>query len=198
MLISLRKKAGYLIGIKNDDYKFISKVVINSAGLYSDHIAELAGINVDSAGYRLKYCKGSYFSYAKKSPVKMLVYPVPHKDLTGLGVHATLDLGGRLRFGPDTEYIDAIDYKVDVDKRDIFYKGASKIINGLEKELFVPDMCGIRPKIKGEGIKDFIIRHENEIGLEGFVNLMGIESPGLTASLSIAKYVKGVVCNILN
>lgn len=169
-----KKKAGYLIGIKNDDYKFISKVVINSAGLYSDHIAELAGIDVDSAGYRLKYCKGSYFSYAKKSPVKMLVYPVPHKDLTGLGVHATLDLGGRLRFGPDTEYIDAIDFKVDANKRDIFYDGASKIIKGLEKESFVPDMCGIRPKLSGknEKTRDFVIKDEADKGLEGLINLI--------------------------
>lgn len=190
-----KKKAGYLIGIKNDDYKFISKVVINSAGLYSDHIAELAGIDVDSAGYRLKYCKGSYFSYAKKSPVKMLIYPVPLEELVGLGVHATLDLGGRLRFGPDTEYIDAIDYKVDVDKRDIFYKGASKIINGLEREAFVPDMAGIRPKLSGknEKARDFVIKDEAEKGLQGLINLIGIESPGLTACLAIANLVAAMV-----
>lgn len=195
-----KKENGYLLGIRNDDYKFISKLVINSAGLHSDYIAELAGVDIDSAGYRLKYCKGSYFSYAKKSPVKMLVYPVPHEDLTGLGVHATLDLGERLRFGPDAEYIDAIEYKVDADEKDFFYKGASKIINGLEKESFVPDMCGIRPKLSGknEKTRDFVIKDEAEKGLDGLINLIGIESPGLTASLAIAKMVADMMSRILN
>lgn len=191
-----KAESGYLMGIKEDEYKFSSEIVINSAGLYSDYIAELAGIDIDNAGYRLRYCKGSYFSYAKKPPVKMLIYPVPHKDLTGLGTHATLDLGGRLRFGPDIEYIDALDYKVDANKRDVFYEGANKIIKGLEREAFIPDMVGIRPKIKGDGIKDFVIKHETERGMVGFINLIGIESPGLTACLTIAKYVGKIVDNI--
>jgi len=191
-----KQKNGYVIGIKNDDYKFVSSVVINSAGLSSDRIAAMAGIDIDKAGYRLSYYKGSYFSYSRKSPVKMLVYPVPHKDLSGLGIHATLDLGGRLRFGPDTEYVDAIDYKVDAGKRDIFYESAKNYIERLDKEAFNPDMAGIRPKIKGDGIKDFVIRHEIDRGMEGFINLIGIESPGLTASLSIAKYVKNIIHTI--
>ena len=153
----------------------------------------MAGIDIDKAGYMLSHCNGSYFSYSRKSPVKMLVYPVPHKDLSGLGIHATLDLGGRLRFGPDTEYVDAIDYKVDAGKRDIFYESAKNYIEGLDKESLNPDMAGIRPKIKGDGIKDFVIKHEIDRGMEGFINLTGIESPGLTASLSIAKHVKNVV-----
>lgn len=193
-----RNSDKYIVGVKEDGYKFISSVVINSSGLCSDDIAGLAGINVSSAGYKLQYCKGSYFYYGKKSPVKMLIYPVPHKDLKGLGVHATLDLSGRLRFGPDTEDVNTVDYNVDENKRDLFYEGANKIISGLEKESFYPDTAGIRPKIKGTGIKDFIIRHEADKGLKGFINLIGIESPGLTASLSIARYVKGIVNNILN
>jgi len=178
--------------IKNNGYKFISSLIINSAGLSADRIAAMAGIDIDKAGYRLSHCKGSYFSYAKKPPIKMLVYPVPHKDLSGLGIHATLDLGGRLRFGPDTEYVDAIDYKVDAGKRDIFYESSKNYIEGLDKESLNPDMAGIRPKIKGDGIKDFVIKHEIDRGMEGFINLTGIESPGLTASLSIAKYVKDI------
>ena len=188
-----RQKNGYVTGIKNDDYKFVSSVVINSAGLSADYVAELAGIDIDKAGYRLSHCKGSYFSYSRKSPIKMLVYPVPHKDLSGLGIHATLDLSGRLRFGPDAEYVDAINYKVDTGKRGIFYESAKKNIEGLDKEALNPDMAGIRPKIKGEGIKDFVIKHEIDRGMAGFINLIGIESPGLTASLSIAKYVKNIV-----
>jgi L-2-hydroxyglutarate oxidase LhgO len=179
--------------IKNNGYKFASSVVINSAGLSADRIAAMAGIDIDKAGYRLSHCKGSYFSYAKKPPIRMLVYPVPHKDLSGLGIHATLDLGGRLRFGPDTEYVDAIDYEVDVGKRDIFYESAKKYIKGLDKEALNPDMAGIRPKIKGDGIKDFVINHEIDREMAGFINLIGIESPGLTSSLSIAKYVKNMV-----
>lgn len=192
-----RNNNGYLIGIKDDEYKFLSSIVINSAGLSSDYIAKLAGIDINNAEYKLRYCKGSYFSYAKKSPVKMLVYPVPHKDLTGLGTHATMDLSGRLRFGPDTEYIEVIDYKVDANKRDIFYEGASKIIAGLDKEAFIPDMAGIRSKIQGDGIKDFVIKHEGDKGLKGFINLIGMESPGLTSCLAVAKMVTNTVAEII-
>jgi len=188
-----KQKNGYVIGIKNNNYKFASSLIINSAGLSADRIAAMAGIDIDKAGYRLSHCKGSYFSYSRKSPVKMLVYPVPHKDLSGLGIHATLDLSGRLRFGPDAEYVDAIDYKVDAGKRDVFYESVKKNIGGLDKEALNPDMAGIRSKIKGESIKDFVIKHEVSKGMEGFINLIGIESPGLTASLSIAKYVKNMI-----
>jgi L-2-hydroxyglutarate oxidase LhgO len=188
-----RRGDGYVIGVENDEYKFLSRQVINSAGLFSDRIAGLAGIDIDSAGYRLRYCKGSYFSYAKASPVNRLVYPIPHQDLAGLGVHATLDLAGRLRFGPDTEYVDSLDYTVDAGKKDTFYQGATKIIRGLEKDSFYPDMSGMRPKIKGEGIKDFVIRHEADRGLPGLINLIGIESPGLTSCLSIAALVRNMM-----
>ena len=89
--------------------------------------------------------------------------------------------------------MDAIDYKVDAGKRDIFYESAKKNIEGLDKEALNPDMAGIRPKIRGDGVKDFVIKHEVSKGMEGFINLIGIESPGLTASLSIAKCVKNIV-----
>lgn len=192
-----RNENGYRLGIKGEDYAFSSRIVINAAGLASDTLSALCGIDIDRAGYRLRYCKGSYFSYGKKSPVSRLVYPVPHEDLTGLGVHATLDLGGRLRFGPDTEYIDKLDYSVSSSKRDAFFEGASRIIKGLEKEAFMPDMSGIRPKISGEGVKDFIIREESDKRLPGLINLVGIESPGLTACIAIARYVADIVGRIL-
>lgn len=188
-----KTKGGYIIGIKNSDYKFCSKIVINSAGLNSDNIAKIAGINIETCGYKLVYCKGSYFAYNKKSPVRKLIYPLPHNDLKGLGIHATLNLAWRLRFGPDTEYIDKIDYNVDYKKIDHFYNNAIKLINGLEKENFTPDTSGIRPKIKGTGIKDYIINDEIEKGLYGFINLIGIESPGLTSCLAIANYVKKII-----
>lgn len=189
---------GFVIGIENDDFKLMSAMVINSAGLASDDIAALAGVDIDMAGYHIEYCKGSYFSYSKPSPVRRLIYPLPNSNLSGLGVHATMDLSGRLRFGPDEEYIDSIDYKVKQDKRDAFYQSAVKIINGLDKDAFVPDMAGIRPKIKGDSLNDFIIKHEIDIGLEGLINLIGIESPGLTACIGIAKYVHNIVGDFFN
>lgn len=191
---------GFIVGIRQDNYKIKSRVVINCAGLRSDYMAELAGINTEKEGYKLKYCKGSYFAYSKPSPVKILVYPVPHEELVGLGVHATLDLGGRLRFGPDAEYIKEIEYKVDKTKKEVFYKGALKIIPGLEKDALVPDMVGIRPKLSGPGEKarDFIIRHEADKGLNGLINLIGIESPGLTASPAIARMVASAVSKLMS
>jgi L-2-hydroxyglutarate oxidase LhgO len=189
---------GYIIGISSQDYSFASRIVINSAGLASDKIAALAGIDIDKCNCRLKICKGSYFSYAGRSPIKTLVYPVPHESMTGLGVHAVLDIGGRLRFGPDAEYVDCLEYKVDAAKRDSFFMSASRIIPDLDPESFAPDMAGIRPKLQGPGetVRDFIIREESDKGLPGFINLIGIESPGLTASLSIAEMVKGIVADI--
>ncbi|MBI3378824.1 MAG: NAD(P)/FAD-dependent oxidoreductase [Nitrospirae bacterium] len=193
-----KERKGFVIGIEDDDFKVMSAMVINSAGLASDRVAALSGIDIDTNGYRIEYCKGSYFSYSKPSPVRRLVYPLPNSNLSGLGVHATLDLSGRLRFGPDAEYIDSIDYKVKQDKRDVFYQSAAKIINGLDKNAFIPDMAGIRPKIKGDGLNDFIIKHEIDKGLEGLISLVGIESPGLTACLSIAKHVHNTVERFLN
>jgi L-2-hydroxyglutarate oxidase LhgO len=185
------KSGGFLVRIEQDEYTLKSRVVINSAGLSSDKIASLAGLDPIKNSYRLRYCKGTYFSYAKRYPMPKLVYPVPEHALTGLGVHATVDLGGRLRFGPDTEYVDTIDYSVDASKRDAFYSSASRLFPDLERDAFVPDMTGVRPKLSGpgEGVRDFIIIDEEKNGLPGFINLIGIESPGLTSSPAIAKMV---------
>ncbi len=191
--VNLLDKEGewFVIGVQQENYRFKSRVVVNCAGLSSDKISALAGIDILRKNYKIKYCKGSYFYYDKPSPVKMLIYPVPHDELAGLGVHATLDLGGRLRFGPDVEYIDCIDYQVDVKKKDDFFKGAIKIIPGLNENAFLPDMAGIRPKLYGPGEKarDFVISNESDQGMDGLINLIGIESPGLTASPAIARKV---------
>ena len=130
----------------------------------------------------------------------MLIYPTPHQGLTGLGVHATVDLGGRLRFGPDVEYIDNIDYTVDVNKRDFFYESASQFLIGLEREAFIPDLSGVRPKLSGptEAVQDFVIADETQNGHPGLINLVGIESPGLTASPAIAKLISEIVEPMLN
>lgn len=195
-LASIEKEnGGFVLGVKEEGYKFKSRLLINCAGLVSDYIAALAGINIETSSYKLKFCKGSYFSYAKPSPIKMLVYPLPDEELVGLGVHATLDLGGQLSFGPDVEYIEGINYEVDPHKREPFFQGASKLIMGLEKEAFIPKQAGIRPKLYGrqEPVRDFVITDEAQKGLAGLINLIGIESPGLTASVAIAKLVGQLV-----
>ena len=190
-----REKDHFMAGVKQGQYRFRSRIVINSAGLWSDQVAGLAGLDVNSWGYKIRFCKGSYFCLQKPSPVRLLVYPVPDDELVGLGVHATLDMGMRLRFGPDVEYVDKIDYDVDVEKKERFFAGASRIIPGLDRDAFSPDMAGIRPKLQGPGEKtrDFVICDESEKGLPGLVSLIGIESPGLTASLAIAKKVEELV-----
>ena len=176
---------------------FTSEKVINAAGLYCDQVAQLAGIDIDAAGYRMVFAKGSYFSVSssKAKLVSRLVYPVPNKET--LGVHVVLDLGGRMRFGPDTEYMDVLntDYSVADSKRAVFAESVRRILPAIADEDLSPDMSGIRPKVQreGEDEKDWIIVHEKERGLEGFCNLIGMESPALTASAAIARYVEGIL-----
>jgi Predicted dehydrogenase len=190
-----RAANSYKLMVEQDSYAFTSSIVINCAGLSSDHVAGLAGIDINKNAYYLHYCKGSYFHYAKKYPMPLLIYPVPEQDLTGLGVHAVLDLGARLKFGPDTEYVDEINYTVDENRRDAFYDSAAETFPDLDKEAFIPDMAGVRPKLSGPGdkVRDFVIVDEEDKGLPGFINLIGIESPGLTSSPAIARMVATMV-----
>ncbi|MCX7991289.1 MAG: NAD(P)/FAD-dependent oxidoreductase [Proteobacteria bacterium] len=190
-------KSGYLIEAE-DGERIQTKYVVNSAGLYSDKLAEMVGIDIDKAGYRIRYCKGDYFYYSRPAIVSRLVYPLPHDNLKGLGVHITLDLAGRMKFGPSAYFVDAIDYSVDVSKRDYFFESALKLLEGVNKDFIHPDMAGIRPKLKGEGVRDFVINEESQKGFEGFVNLIGIESPGLTASLAIGQYVSDILRGLRN
>lgn len=172
--------------------------VINSAGLDADLVAALPGLDVDGAGYRLRYAKGSYFRLQRPNLVQRLIYPVPFRHLTGLGVHVTLELDGGIRLGPDVEYVDgrSVDYAVDSNKRDAFFQAAAAYLRGIRPEHLVPDQAGIRPKLQapGDPIRDFVIAEESARGLPGWVNLIGIESPGLTCSLEIAERVAGLVC----
>ena len=172
---------------------FTSERVVNAAGLDADTIAGLAGIDLDAAGYRLHWCKGSYFSVSgpPSRSVSRLVYPVPTKH--SLGVHVVLDLSGRLRFGPDVEFLETRtqDYAVEEEKRSAFGESARRILPQVNDEDLEPDIAGIRPKLQraGEPPRDFVIREEGDRGLSGLVNLIGIESPGLTAAPAIAHYV---------
>jgi L-2-hydroxyglutarate oxidase LhgO len=172
---------------------FTTERVVNAAGLEADTIAGLAGIDLDAAGYRLYWCRGSYFSVSGPAArsVSRLVYPVPTKH--SLGVHVVLDLSGRLRFGPDVEFLEhrTQEYTVDEAKRSAFGLSARRILPEVKDEDLAPDIAGIRPKLQrqGEPSRDFVIREESDRGLPGLVNLIGIESPGLTASPAIARYV---------
>ncbi|KJR41114.1 dehydrogenase [Candidatus Magnetoovum chiemensis] len=191
-----KQKEGFIIGFKNENYRLLSKIVINSAGLWADKIAAMAGINTDTAGYKLIYVKGSYFSYSKISPVKMLVYPPPDDLHKSLGIHATIDMGGRLRLGPDAEFVNLPDYKVDETKLDTFWESSTKLFKFIDKNSLHPDMAGVRPRLKENKGKDFIIKHEADRDLNGFINLIGIESPGLTSCLAIAKHVGSMIEDI--
>jgi len=172
-----------------------AETLVNAAGLASDRVAALAGIDVDAAGYRLYPCKGDYFSLAPGAPLRFsgLVYPL-HGQV-GLGVHVTLDLGGRVRFGPDTEYVDAPRYDVDPAKALRFAEAAGRYLPDLRAEWLAPDYAGVRPKLAGPGVafRDFVIAEESARGLPGLVNLIGIESPGLTAAPAIAERVAGLL-----
>jgi L-2-hydroxyglutarate oxidase LhgO len=165
------------------------KLLINSAGLYAPSLARrIAGIPATTIPQDY-YCRGVYFTLAGRAPFKRLVYPVP--EHAGLGVHLTLDMTGAARFGPDTEWIDGIDYTVDARRGDKFYAAIRTYWPGIADGALQPGYAGIRPKISGpkEPAADFVIAGPQSHGVPNLVNLFGIESPGLTASLAIADHV---------
>lgn len=182
-----------------EPFEIESRVVINSAGLYCDRIAEMAGVDIDKEGYRLHWSKGEYFSLTGKPPALMLIYPPPPKDAASLGIHSVPDLTGRLRFGPNAFYVDEINYAVESEKEP-FWRDIIEYFPSVRMENLHPDMTGIRSKLQGPGdpVRDFVIRHEEDKGLPGFINLIGIESPGLTASPAIAEMVEKMVKDYLD
>ena len=197
---SIEKKAyGYRVSVydRNGGFSFDTKILVNSAGLCSDKVAKIAGIDIDQAGYRIHYCKGEYFRMCqhKSKLIKRLVYPVPLTKASGLGIHATPDLDGAMLLGPNSKYIDCIDYSVDISQKEAFYQSAVKFLPFIQCGDLEPEMAGIRPTLQraGDSFKDFVMRDESDKGLPGFINLVGIESPGLTSSPYIAKYVGNMV-----
>jgi L-2-hydroxyglutarate oxidase LhgO len=165
------------------------RLLINSAGL---HAPELAGRIQGMPRDRVPpahYAKGNYFTLSGRSPFSRLIYPVPVPG--GLGVHLTVDLGGQARFGPDVEWIDTIDYTVDPSRSDSFYAAVRRYWPGLKDGALQPGYAGIRPKTvpKGAPGQDFVVQGPQSHGVPGLVNLFGIESPGLTASMAIADHV---------
>jgi len=166
-------------------------LVVDAAGLDADRVAELAGLDVDRLGWRQHPCKGDYFSLAPatKIPLGRLIYPVPQQ--AGLGIHATLDLSGRIRFGPDAEYVDELSFDVDPAKARGFAEAVRRYLPGITELDLIPDYAGIRPKLAGPGedFRDFVIEEASAHGAPGFVACLGVESPGLTAALAIAERV---------
>ena len=193
------EKAGtkYELQIKDRDgiSAFVSHVVVNCAGLNSDRIAQLAGIDIGKSAYKLHYCKGEYFSLDSKykNLVSRLIYPAPEQ--AGHGIHWRQALDGRVLLGPSAHYVEEIDYRVDETQKQAFYDSVKKYLPLVELEDLEPESTGIRPKLQGPGedFRDFVITDEEGSGFPGLINLIGIESPGLTASLAIARYVGSMV-----
>ncbi|MBI3550931.1 MAG: NAD(P)/FAD-dependent oxidoreductase [Elusimicrobia bacterium] len=187
-----RKDGRYDLWVTGQDEPIPARCVINSAGLNADKIAALAGLDCGAIGYGLHYYKGEYFSLKRPLEVRPLVYPVPSKQ--GLGIHLTVDRQGRHRLGPNAFPVEKLDYDVDSSHADSFHAAASRYLPDLKREDLMPGTSGIRPKLAADGsFRDFVIAEESARGLPGWVNLLGIESPGLTASLAIADYVANLL-----
>jgi L-2-hydroxyglutarate oxidase LhgO len=169
--------------------RICARSVVNSAGLMAQRVAASLRGFPPAKVPPCHYAKGNYYSLAARSPFTRLIYPVP--EAAGLGVHLTLDLAGQTRFGPDVEWIEEIDYDVDLRRADGFYRAIRDYWPGLRDGQLVPGYAGIRPKLDGPGkpASDFLIQGPAEHGVQGLVNLFGIESPGLTASLALAEHV---------
>jgi L-2-hydroxyglutarate oxidase LhgO len=165
------------------------RTVINAAGLYAQTVAaSLSGFPATAVA-PIHYAIGHYYRMSGRAPFRHLVYPVPEDG--GLGVHLTLDMGGQVKFGPDVRWIDKIDYRFDDSQSDAFATAIRQYFPALDAARLSPDYTGIRPKLVGPGARaaDFRIDDASVHGIAGLINLFGIESPGLTASLAIADYV---------
>ncbi len=193
---------GYKITTKDsngNEESIAAKVVVNSAGLNSDLVAEMTGIDLDKENYRLHFCKGEYFSvsHRHKGKINHLVYPIPGTAWGKQCIHPTVDLAGEMKLGPNAIHMKGhnIDYTVNEAHRQQFFDAVKKLMPFIELEDLQPDQAGIRPKLgaPGEPKRDFVIRDESDKGLPGLINLIGIESPGLTASPAIGKLVSDLV-----
>ena len=171
-----------------------ARIVVNAAGLWAPGLAAAERGLPGAQRPQAFYAKGNYFSLAGRAPFGRLIYPVPEQ--AGLGVHLTLDLAGQARFGPDVQWLetgdpDAIDYRVDPARAEGFYAEIRRYWPGLRDGALQPAYSGVRPKLQGPGAPagDFVLQGPAEHGVRGLLNLFGIESPGLTASLALADEV---------
>ncbi|MCQ8782829.1 NAD(P)/FAD-dependent oxidoreductase [Mangrovibrevibacter kandeliae] len=182
--VRLRTRSG-----GGEPFEITTDLLVNAAGLDAVPLAaRLAGFPSEHVP-AIRYAKGNYFAAPGRSPFSRLIYPVPVDG--GLGVHLTFDLGGQMRFGPDVEWIETIDYGVDPRRADAFYEDVRRYWPMLPDNALTPAYCGIRPKLAGPGepAADFRIEGPQHHGIGSVINLFGIESPGLTSSLAIAELV---------
>ena len=167
--------------------------IVNAAGLSALDVAAKSGLRDEERPWRLYPCKGSYFALGAGAPPtrNSLIYPLPEGG--GLGVHITADISGARRAGPDAEFIDVIDYSVDGSRAERFAEAVARYLPAIRPEHLTPDYSGIRPKLVGPagGFADFVIA--DPASQPGLVHLIGIESPGLTASLAIGAHVSNVI-----
>ena len=184
---------GFLLEIGGSEpMELECEVLVNAIGLHAPDLARaIAGIP-EATIPRAFLCKGNYYALQGRAPFSRLIYPVPEK--AGLGVHLTLDLGGQARFGPDVEWVEREDYDVDIRRADGFYAAIRRYWPGLPDGALAPGYAGIRPKISGpaDPAADFSVVGPAEHGVGGLVNLFGIESPGLTASLALGRHVTAI------
>lgn len=189
MEVTAIKKSGERYQVEFADSEiFDVRRVINAAGLWSDRIAEMIGIDIHKHDLQLHWCKGEYYKTNKIKGIKHLVYPLP--DNISLGIHLTINLAGLCRFGPSAYYVDDLNYSMDESYKAKFLESINKYLD-LPAEFLELDDTGIRPKLQkpDEKFRDFYIKVETEKGFPNFINTIGIESPGLTAALAIAEYV---------
>ena len=181
------------VWVDGSDDPVCARQVVNAAGLAAQGLAARTEGLAPHHVPPLFLARGVYFTYAGRAPFERLIYPVPEPG--GLGTHLTLDLSGQARFGPDVEWIDAIDYAVDPGRQPKFEAAIRMIWPGMDPSRLSPGYAGIRPKLSGPGAPaaDFMISGPDDHGLPGLVNLFGIESPGLTASLAIADRVAALI-----
>jgi L-2-hydroxyglutarate oxidase LhgO len=186
--------AGAIELVAEDGTRLRAKTVVNAAGLHACDVARRCQGMWPEAVPAAHYAKGNYFSLTMASPFRHLIYPLP--EAAGLGVHLTLDMGGQARFGPDVQWVDSpLDLSVDPIRSAVFYGEIRKYWPALPAGSLQPAYAGMRPKISGPGepSADFLIQGEAEHGVPGWVNLLGIESPGLTSALAIAQHVTQLV-----
>ena len=193
-VISIRKTDKTYIVEFSDGEIFEANILINCAGLICEEIAKMVGIDTIKNNLKIHWCKGEYFRTTKIKDIDHLVYPLPDPRGISLGIHLVIDLNGEIRFGPSAYYVDELDYAMTDKYKKDFFDSVSKYIKIDEKNLNMDD-CGIRAKLQGpnDNFRDFHIKEETEKGYPNFINLMGIDSPGLTSCLSIAEEVKRIV-----
>lgn len=190
--------AGFEVIVRNEDGSesiLKSQILVNASGLYASKVARAVSPLKEDNIPVTHYARGHYFSYSGKHPFSHLIYPMPEQNTKGLGIHGTLDLGNQLRFGPDVQYLNEIEYTIPRDLKSKFVAAIQRYWPGIDPNALHPSYSGIRPKLQGpcDSFKDFMIQGPSDHGLSGLVNLYGIESPGLTSALAIAPHVASLL-----